>query len=165
MKPRDVRAAIMDELALAWLQVPGHAFVPWALAEAQGVNVLSVGRALVELREAGSVLLYRQEGDAMLVSVVLTPQGQAEWINDRAESCLPGVRVQQRLMYQLLQRQEHVSAATLEAFLGLPALRVRQLVLIMRSLGSVQAAVDAAGHFTEIRVRRSAEGIRLVGGA
>ncbi|GHF65002.1 hypothetical protein HNQ07_004648 [Deinococcus metalli] len=165
MKPRDVRAAIMDELALAWLQVPGHAFVSWALAEAHGLNVLSVGRALVELREAGSVLLYRPDGDAMLVSVVLTPQGQVAWIHDRAESCLPGVRAQQRLVYQFLQQQEPISAATLEASLGLPALRVHQLVLIMRSLGSVQAAVDAAGHFTKIRGRRSVEGVRLVGGA
>lgn len=154
MKSSELRAAIVEELALSWLQVPGHAFVSWQFADVHGLNALELNRALMDLREAGWILLNQWEGTVLPGGVVLTAQGQVAWIHDRAESRLPGVRAQQRLVFQFLQRHQPVSAGTLETRLGLPGWRVHQLVLIMRSLGSVQAAVDDRGQFTEIQVLR-----------
>ncbi|THF85594.1 hypothetical protein E7T09_16735 [Deinococcus sp. KSM4-11] len=151
MKPRELRELITDELALTWLQVPGHTFSPVAFARTQGVSAVDVGRALLRLQDAGHVLLSRSAGVSG-VTAVLTPFGQRDWVSGLAASSLAGSRAQMRQAYQFVQAAQPVTAQDVQEHLALPAERVHQLLLMLRSLGSIQAAVDAEGRFTDVRV-------------
>ncbi|GHF54197.1 hypothetical protein HNQ07_003571 [Deinococcus metalli] len=153
MRPRLLRAAIVREVALTWLDEPGHAFDARTFAQVHRVSALEVGRVLVDLRDAGQVFLRREDDTCAPHTVTLTREGQRMWMQEQAESCLPGIRQQLRAVYQVLQTADRpLSVAQLETEVPFTARRVRQVLLIMHSLGTMQATLGQDGAFADIHV-------------
>lgn len=162
MNHQAVCTAITDDLALTWLHTQDAAFEVLAFAKHHSLRVRQVTGALVALERTGVVVQHRIYYPGPFVSgrpllgVVLTRRGQCGWIHGRAAVLLPDSLSQLEAVKYLLRGGRSVSAQELEVQLTITRLRAHQLVLMLRALDVVHAAVDATGHFTDIRLRPQA---------
>lgn len=153
MNRQILKQTLLDELALTCLQVPNHAFSLPDFIRAQGMLGVEVERVVLELAQDGLIRLQYAGPDQQPTGARLTHDGLVHWLYRRSATLLPGAEEQLQVLRGYLQRSGPVSAQDIEQRLSVPPLRAHQLVILMRSLGQVQAAVDAAGQFTAIRWR------------
>ena len=148
-----LQQTIIDELALTQLQEPGHAFSLPDFVWLQGMLGVEVERVVRALERDGTVRVQYAGAGMIPVAVRLTQDGLAHWIDSRSATLLPGSQEQLQVLKAYVQRSGPVSTQDIEHSLSVPPLRAHQLVVLLRSLGLVSAAVDAAGQFTAIRWR------------
>ncbi|WP_412027945.1 hypothetical protein [Deinococcus yunweiensis] len=146
---------LMEALALDWLH--GHA-TPITLhtfAHARGRPVADVRRATVSLQLAGAARFhptpspYTQQDVAM----VLSRHGQCVWVQTRAELAFPGTHAQLTALRQVLQGRPGGTEDEVAQQLHLTRGWARQLIMMLRALDQVYAAVDAHGQFIDLRLR------------
>ena len=148
-----LKQTVVDELALTWLQVPGHAFALSTFAWAQGMMALELERVLLELEREGAVRVQYHGLGVRPVTVVLTQEGRVGWIHGRSATLLPGSDQQLLELTAWLQRSGPVSEHDIDRKLWVSPVRAHQLVLMLRGLGRVRAAVGADGRFEGVEGR------------
>ncbi|MFC3833462.1 hypothetical protein [Deinococcus rufus] len=153
MDRQTLAQAVVDDLALTWLQVPGHAFSLSGFARARGLTSAEVERAVLGLAREGVVRVQYARSALTLTAVVLTHAAQERWIHDRSAALLPGSERQLLRVTTWLHRVGPVAEQDIVRKLGVLPSRAHQLVVMLRCLGRVQAAVGVGGRFEEVRCR------------
>lgn len=153
MDVQTLKQTVVDELALTWLQVPGHVFVLPGFAWTRGVMALEVERVLLEMEREGVVRLQYAAHGGRPAGVVLTPDGQVSWIHGRSATLLLGADEQLLELTVWLPHAGLVSERDIDRRLWVTPLRAHQLVLMLRCLGRVHAAVGVDGRFEGVRWR------------
>ncbi|WP_295818859.1 hypothetical protein [uncultured Deinococcus sp.] len=156
MKDSALSVELLDALALDWLYGHHTPVTLQTFAHDRGRPVADVRHVLLELQLADTVMLRPMRTsppELQDITIVLTRRGQCAWVKERAEQALPGVHAQLQAARQVLRRHPGVSEDAVAQHLALSSLQVRQVVLMLRCLHDVHAALDAQGRFTDLRLR------------
>lgn len=157
MKDAALADALIEALALDWLHGHRTPITLRSFARVRKRPVTDVRRVVLQLQHAGTVTLHpvRAAPERPDVGIVLTRDGQCTWVEARAAQVLPDVHAQVPAARQLLRDRPGISEEVVAQELALDRQQAHQVVLMLRCLDGVHAALDVHGQFTALRLREA----------